>query len=150
MKILLIEDDSKKSHVLVDFLQKIIEPEFLVVKESYQSGLKEIMSSKFDLLLLDMSIPTYTKTPYETGGAYQKFGGYLILKELKRKARLLPTILVTMFDDFGEGEGSISIGSLDESLKKEFDPEFVGSIFYHARENKWRDHLKRLILSIDK
>ena len=119
--------------------------ETLVVRESYQSGIREILKTHFDLLLLDMSIPTYDKSPLESGGPYEKFGGYKVLREIIRKNRPIKTILITMFDEFGESDLSITLSQIDSSLKEEFPDLYIGSVFYNARENNWQEELKFLI-----
>lgn len=117
----------------------------LVIKESYQSGLKELLKNKYNLLLLDMSIPTWDISIYEPGGYFEKFGGYKILREITRKAKAIPTILITMFDDFGDSDSSITLSQLNELLASKFDKFFLGSVFYNSREINWRKNLKELI-----
>lgn len=141
-KIILIEDDKKKIDDIKDFLYKTYKYQNLVVKESYQSGLRELIFNKYDLLLLDMSIPTWDKISSDPSGNYQKFGGYLILKEITRKKKPVKTILISMFDDFGESDRSVTLSQLAEGLKKEFSEIFMGSIFYSSRQTKWKDELK--------
>ncbi|SCW88821.1 hypothetical protein [Mucilaginibacter sp. NFR10] len=145
LKMILIEDDSKKiDDIRIYVTTKLKFPDF-TVKESYQSGVKEILTNDYDLLLLDMSIPTFDKTPFESGGHYEKFGGYKVLKEIVRKKRPIKTILITMFDDFGESDISITLSQIDQSLAEQFAGLYLGSVFYNARENKWQEDLKRII-----
>lgn len=146
---ILIEDDLKKIEDIKDFVINSLGCEVLIIKESYQSGIREILKNDFDLLLLDMSIPTFDKTPLESGGPYEKFGGYKVLREIIRKKRPIKTILITMFDDFGESDLSITLSQINSSLKEEFSDLYIGSVFYHARENKWQEELKSLIQNID-
>lgn len=144
-RIILIEDDAKKIEDIKEFITKVMRSESLIVRESYQSGIREILKNDFDLLLLDMSIPTYDKSSLEPGGPYEKFGGYKVLREIIRKKRPIKTILITMFDDFGESDLSITLSQIDSSLKEEFPDLYIGSVFYHARENNWQAELKALI-----
>lgn len=141
-KIILIEDDKKKIQDIEDFLSSVFNYKSLVVKESYQSGLRELIFNNYDILLLDMSIPTWDRTPVEMGGNYQKFGGYMVLKEIIRKNKPVNTILITMFDDFGESDNSITLNQLDQILTKEFPEIYKGTVYYSSRENKWKDELK--------
>lgn len=145
IKIILIEDDSKKIEDIREYVMNILGCEILTIKESYQSGIREILKNDFDLLLLDMSIPTFDKSPSESGGHYEKFGGYNVLKEITRKKRPIKTILITMFDDFGESDLSITLSQIDQSLKEEFPELYIGSVFYNAKENKWQEELRNLI-----
>lgn len=144
-KILLIEDDKKKIQDIKDFLFERYDYIKLVIKESYQTGLRELVLNNYDLLLLDMSIPIWDKKNYESDGDYQKFGGYLILKEIVRKKKPINTILITMFDDFGESDTSITLTQLDNLLKEEFSDMYFGAVFYSSREGKWKQELNILI-----
>lgn len=145
ISVILIEDDSKKIEDIRDFLTKDLLINNLVVKESYQSGIKEIIKTDYDLLLLDMSIPTFDKSPQESGGHYEKFGGYKVLREIVRKNRSLKTILITMFDDFGESDSSITLHQIDESLHRAFPSIYQGSVFYNSKENKWKEDLRHIL-----
>lgn len=150
LKIILVEDDSKKIEDITSFMTKRLPKSILTVRESYQSGVREILNNSFDVLLLDMSIPTYDKTPFEVGGPYEKFGGYKILKELSRKNRPLKTILITMFDDFGESDQSITLEQINSSLSEDFPSHFLGSVFYQSKETKWQEELYPLLLNVNK
>lgn len=145
LKVILIEDDSKKIDDIREYVTNQLDIKDFIVKESYQSGIREILSNNYDLLLLDMSIPTFDKTPHESGGPYEKFGGYKVLSEIQRKKKPVKTILITMFDDFGESDLSVTLKQIDHSLKVEFPNMYLGSVFYHARENKWQEDLKAVI-----
>ena len=144
-KVILIEDDNKKTDDIKNFIDESYNGFILAVKGSYQSGLKELILNSYDLLLLDMSIPTWDKSPSESGGNYQKFGGYMILKEIVRKHKPVKTILISMFDDFGESDTSITLTQIDQALTDEFSSIYFGSVFYSSRETKWKTELKTLI-----
>ncbi len=144
-KIILIEDDFKKKEDIKNFLLSDLKINDITIKESYQSGLRELIKNQYDLLLLDMSIPTWDKSIDEPGGNFEKFGGFKILKEITRKKKPVNTILITMFDDFGESDTSITLTQLDTLLKDEFPKIYKGAVYYNTREEKWRTDLKRLI-----
>jgi DNA-binding NarL/FixJ family response regulator len=145
INIILIEDDKKKIEDIREFLSDSFDYNDLVIKESYQSGLREILKNNYDLLLLDMSIPTWDKTIDEPGGSFEKFGGYKILKEITRKKKSIDTVLITMFDDFGESDNSITLTQLNGLLEKEFPEIYQGAVYYNTRENKWKDNLNEYI-----
>lgn len=149
-KILLVEDDRKKISDIKDFFFQLEDKCDLSIKESYQSGLRELLDNPYDLLLLDMSIPTWDNSKSELHSTFEKFGGYKILKELQRKGRELPTILITMFDDFGESDAAMTVQELDKILQSEFSTIYEGVVFYSARENSWKGQLKLLLMPIFK
>jgi CheY-like chemotaxis protein len=113
-KILLIEDDEKKIEDIKSFIEANYPQYALTIKESYQSGLRELMFNRYDLLLLDMSLPTWESMDFEAVGSFEKFGGYKIMKEMRRKKVDIKTILITMFDDFGESDSSLTLSQIDQ------------------------------------
>ena len=146
--IIVIEDDFKKKEDIRNFLSSELQINNIVIKESYQSGLRELIKNKYDLLLLDMSIPTWDKSIDEPGGNFEKFGGYKILKEITRKKKPIKTILITMFDDFGESDTSITLSQLDNLLRTEFPDVYIGAVYYNIREEKWKTDLSDFILNL--
>lgn len=145
MKIILIEDDKKKIEDIKGFLSEYHNYNNLTIRESYQSGLRELIKNEYNLLLLDMSVPTWDKTIHEPGGNFEKFGGYKILKEITRKNRAIDTVLITMFDDFGESDNSITLSQLDGALSDEFPNIYKGVVYYNTREDKWKTELDSFI-----
>ncbi len=148
-KVLIIEDDKIK----IEKLSTFFTTEDFVVKKSYHSGLNSLIDStnKFDFLILDMTIPLWEKGSTDLGGNYEQFGGERILRELKRRKKEIPTILVSMFDVFPIQDGNLTFKELDNRLKKQFSKFYIGAVFYNAiEEDKWKFELQNLINSIDK
>ena len=145
-KILIIEDDKIK----IEKLSLFFEGNDLTIKESYHSGLKELNSffSTYDFLILDMSIPLWDKGSTDLGGNHEQFGGERILREMKRRKKELPTILVTMFDFFPVENGNLTFEALNEHLKKQFSSFYLGAVFYNASEDNWKSELENLIKTI--
>lgn len=151
MKLLLIEDDDNKRKQVKEFIVANYQYELdITEKKSYQSGLKEIFLTSYDLILLDMSLPTYDISPSENGGRFRTFAGRDILKELKRKKILVNTIVITQFDIFGEGEKVTTIDELDNMLKGIYSESYLGLVYYNASMSDWRITLELLIDSITK
>ncbi len=137
LKIIFIEDDRKKIADVKEFLLDNYNYKDLIVKESYQTGLRELMTANYDLLLLDMSIPMWENSS-NFSESFQKFGGYLILNEISRKKKGIKTILITMFDSFGE----ISLDQLDKHLKEDYPEFYQGYVFYASNSSNWKEELK--------
>lgn len=148
MKLLLIEDDIKKIDDISAFIKGYSNDCSFIVKRSYQSGLREILKSDFDLILLDMSMPTYEKSDNEPGGEFEKFAGMKILKEMSRRGKNLKTVLITMFDDFGEGEKSITLKDMNNVLLRDFEGIYLGAVYYNSSENIWKDELASYLNSL--
>jgi uncharacterized protein (DUF2164 family) len=145
MKILLIEDDRRKSEDISNLIHLNIENVILDIKESYQSGIRSLLSEEYELLLLDMSIPTWDMSKDGRGGSFEKFGGYKILKESKRKGIIVKTILVSMFEDFSSNDSNLTLKDIDQNLKQEFFPSYLGYVYYNSKEQNWKDSLLKLV-----
>ena len=148
MKILIIEDDPNKAGQLMKFLEEELFSITIVLKKSYKSGLKELLSDDYDLILLDMSMPTFDITIEESGGKPLPFAGKEILRQMKRRNVTIPAIIVTQFESFGEAEKKITLDKLKNELNQEFLQIYIDTIYYNPAGSDWKKLLLNLILSI--
>ena len=148
MEILLIEDDPNKAQQIILFLKEDLISSAITYKRSYQSGLKELYENNFDLVLLDMSLPTYDISPGEDAYKFRHIAGYDILFELKRKRKFAKVIIMTQFERFGEGKQYISLTDLKMILRKEFPDNYLVTIFYHPGRTTWKEELIKYINKI--
>lgn len=139
IKILLVEDDEDKREELFKFLEASLTCEIIIAK-SFQSGLKYIKEEVFDLIVLDMSIPTFDVSPTESGGRGQPFGGELLLYELMRREINTRSVVVTQFDLFGKGDDAITLKDLDIRLRDTFE-NYIGIVQYSITHSGWKDVL---------
>lgn len=149
MKILLIEDDEDKREDLLSFVKENL-TENVTVARSIQSGKKALSEEEFDLILLDMTIPTFDISPTEEGGRTQAFGGRLILSQMIRKRILTKVVVVTLFDLFGRGDEEISLTELNNQLKDNFPQIYCGAVQYSVRMIGWKEELLKKIKSLIK
>jgi CheY-like chemotaxis protein len=143
-KVLLVEDDEDKREQIINYISFNFVCDLKEVR-SYNSALKAIRQFPFDLILLDMTIPTFDITTNDSGGRAQAFGGELILSEMNRKSINSKVIVITQFDLFGEGEEQIGLRELDQRLINQFDNIYLGAIQYSISYNGWQELLKNKI-----
>ncbi|BCT92461.1 response regulator [Lysobacter helvus] len=152
MRILLVEDDPEKARRLEDFLFKERLAQEVIVAKSFDAALSQLMqisskeSSSFDVMLLDMTMPTFDAAEDEPeGGAPEHFAGRDLLAQMKLRAITVPTIVITMFDILGEGAGRMSVGDLAKQLQRDFSKTFVGLVQYSQAKEGWRSTLRSMI-----
>ncbi|MGF7028678.1 MULTISPECIES: hypothetical protein [Sphingobacterium] len=143
MKILIIEDDRIKIDKLTSLLYKCD----FDLRESFQSGLEALRSNNYDVLILDMTIPLWEKENNDINQNYEQFGGEKILREMKRKAIIVPVILFTMFDKFPIGNDVLTFEQISAKYKQNFD-FYVDGVYYDSRNDDWKSNLLTLIESI--
>lgn len=150
-KMLIIEDDEDKLRILEDFIDTEFPGYNIDTAQSYNSGLKSVIkgSKSYEFMLLDMSMPNYDVTPSEpTGGSPESFAGSELLAQMKLRGINTPTIVVTMFDAFGDNSSKVSLKQLVGKLAEQFSPTFRGSVYYNPAEDGWRASLKTIINDI--
>lgn len=140
MKVLIIEDDPNKLGAIISFLEQYCDVEY-VTHTAFQSGLRAILSSAFDLLLLDMSMPVFDAALGHSGGRVLPLAGRDILYQMKRKRIKLRTIIVTQYENFDD----ISLGELHQNLSDEFSENYVGYVYYNVTQDQWRHELAKLL-----
>lgn len=147
MNLLIIEDDMNKIKQIKDVIE--VNYKEIIVQEaySYQSGMEIVLDLSPDIILLDMSLPTYDITTKEKGGRPRSFGGRDILSEIKRKKIDSKAIIVTQFEDFQDEKESKNLYELKKQLAREFKRNYIGTVFYQPSGIEWQSELKKIINS---
>ncbi len=145
MRVLIIEDDANKLAQLSGFVRDTYPDARVSEKRSYQSGLKEIMAGDPpDLLLLDMTLPTYDIGGSEPGGRTRAFAGREILAQMHRRAIRTNVIIVTQYEHFGDGHNMKTLAELRDEMLLSYTGLYRGTVFYQPSESGWRVELKTL------
>jgi DNA-binding response OmpR family regulator len=146
VRILLIEDDTHKAtHISSHLYDKLQGDIFITTVRSYQSGLQAVMTEPWDVVLLDMSLPTYDITPTEDGYRFDAFAGRSILSEMKRKNVVCRVIVITQYNTLGEGQDRVTLDELSQQLKDTFPDSYKGAVYYSSSETNWKDALIALM-----
>ena len=148
MKILIVEDDQNKMRQMTTFLSSQKDVSKIVEARSYNSGMRELIKKEVDVVILDMSLPTFDTTVEESGGRPRSYAGKDILSQLVKKKIEVPSIVVTQFDYFGEGEGKTSLKELHSDLNRDFSVIYKGTVFYSASSDDWQQQLRELLNNV--
>lgn len=142
MTILIVEDDENKRVQLSQFLQLVIPEEAVQLQRSLQSGVKKIRQERFDLIILDMTLPQYDLSPDEPSDDTHIFGGQEFLAQMERFEVRTPVVVFTQFEVFGKPPNELNLESLDLKLKAEYPLVYKGVVYYHSSINSWKQELK--------
>ena len=146
MKILLVEDNYFKREKVVDFVTSI-DGVSVIEAASYNSGLSLAVVEDFDLLVLDMSMPTFDRTESDMGGRFKVLAGKEIVAKLKRQGRLVPFVILTGFADFSVDTGKLSLNQISDVLSS-MGEEYKGTIFFDSANSTWKDELRVVIAGL--
>ena len=144
MKILFIEDHPRKREQILAFLNEILDKPTIETRESYNSGLRELINNenRYDILLLDMSMPNYDISSEDNGGDWLPFAGKLILKNMYLREINTKVIVATMHGMFDDGT---KLDELDTDLKEEFPNNYIGYVHYSQIDLEWKRQLETLL-----
>ena len=143
MKILIIEDDKNKSTQIIERLSSYFTDIDFTVKRSFQQGVKTLRSSSFDVLLLDMTLPTFDIDINSSGGKIRNFAAMDILDVMQQRQIGLKTIVITQYESFGEE--LVTISQMKDILKDRYNKNFVDIIYYSSSSKSWFESLKKLL-----
>lgn len=148
MQVLLIEDDDHKRQRIKTFLEATYTNMKIVEVMSYNSACRAISESSWDLLLVDMSIPTFDKSSSETGGRPRSLGGKEIIRRITRKKIAVPFIIVTQFSTFSDDGRSISAAQIDQEIKDLKNENYLGMTLFNTTKSDWKAQLETKIDSL--
>lgn len=150
MKCLLVEDDKYKANNIEDVLNKNFNIE-IVRKMSFKPALIEALNSEYDFILLDMSMLTFDITSDEKGGRPRHYAGKEIILKMQYRNIDTPVIVITQFQNFGEGSGQMNLTDLIKQLESINYKGYQETILYNMVGSEWQEKLlSRIKLIIEK
>lgn len=148
MKVVIIEDNPLKAQQITDALLEFDSSIEIEQRRSYQSGLRFLLNDRADLIVLDMTMPTYDITANEKGGRHRPYAGRDVLDEMKRKSIKSKVVVVTQFETFGEGLERKSLEVLRGELQNAFPDLYLGTVYYSSKLSGWRIELCNFVKKI--
>jgi CheY-like chemotaxis protein len=147
-KILLIEDNPHKQSRILEFLQSFDGALKVHTAMSFTSGCKAAESESFDLIILDISLPTYDRSPADSGGRFRILGGREIARKLTRKGTTPQMFFLTQYSSFSDKGTSYTFDSLSAELAVECGSAFRGMIFFETTSSRWKQALGQVVREI--
>ena len=144
MKALIVEDNSNKLNQIKETLKELYPDIDIDEAHSFNSGVKKVYQNIWDIVLLDMSLPTYDISHTESGGDKKPIAGKNIMKRMRNKKMSTPVIVITQFETFDDDK--ISLDSLNGEFEESFKDIWKGTILYS--NDDWPIRLKEKLEEI--
>lgn len=145
MNVLLIEDEDPKLLSILRFLNEIDLSIVIVTARSVKSGLSRLKEALPDILLLDISLPTFDITGEEPGGRPQGFGGIEIIRYLDSLDIAIPVIVVSAYEAFSKDGVNIDLKALALELETDYPELIRGVVYFNPIHGGWSEDLAKLI-----
>lgn len=145
MKILIVEDDTRKGEAIVGLLEAEFPNASVTLVRSYQSGMRAATDGSPDLMILDMSLPNYDAAPGKRSGKPRPLGGFEIMRKLRRKGVKTLAMVLTQLDHFGDGGQEYDFQGLEVKCRDEFPGTFLRSIHYAQSSSDWKAQVVEVV-----
>ncbi|MDO6528066.1 hypothetical protein Q4519_20530 [Motilimonas sp. 1_MG-2023] len=147
-KVLIVEDEEPKYVHIKNHIQQILPIVVVSHAKSVTSAVDRLEDNIPDLLVLDMSLPTFDISEEESGGRPQGFGGIEVLREMQIENWRCPTIVITGYSAFQrDGVQRVSLDELSTELMKEFPDFLKGVLHFNSSFSEWQVELEKIITS---
>jgi len=143
--LLLVEDDSPKRKAIEQLVSEFLPNCKMISVRSLSTAIDAIENNKFDIAVVDMSLPTYDfALDKEGGGQPEGFGGSEILRFIESESPKTGCIIVTQYQEFSDKTAGTSkrIEELIDELNSEFQDILYGVFHYSGQRGIWRDEIK--------
>ncbi len=110
--------------------------------------MSELDKDRFDLAVLDMSLPTYDLAKdAEGGGDPQGYGGQDLMRTLEGDFPHMKAVVITQYNIFPDPQkvNSKTFAQLQSELETEFGELFLGMVSYSGKLGRWKIDVKTII-----
>lgn len=142
MKILIVEDEyDKREKIKSEVVCILGETVEILESESLRGGLKSVLTTKsLDLILLDMSMPSFDASDDPGGEDPESFAGIELMSQMKLRGIATPVLIVTQYKNFEKG--AVTLEELIERMNSDFSEFFKGTIYYSSSLEGWKKQLR--------
>lgn len=132
MKILLVEDELHKREELTECIDEFFAGQAQIVHvESVHAAYWEVSTTAYDLILLDMALPTLSSGEDIAGrGHDQALGGVEVLRTLKAQKSQAKVIIITQYPDIIVGGKRLKLNDASKILSSRYGQQVVGAVLY--------------------
>jgi len=145
-RILLIEDDGFKEEAVVGLLLGHIPFDEITCERSVQTAVVKLCEGPFDLIILDIALPSHDRTRGVGNPTSMPSGGIEVLLELNRLRRRDPILILTQYPEVEIWGELIKLPNVIARLNDEIEVNIVGLVYFDPTNPEWRE---RILTSIE-
>ena len=146
IRILLVEDEAPKRIHIERFLTNFSQAIQVNSVYSVNTALDRLDIEIPDILLIDMSLPTFDIGEHEGGGRPQGLGGVEILRYMSMAEIVCPVIVITGYEAFPRDAGSpVELSQIRQELLSDFSHLVRGVLHYNSTYDEWKLQLSEAL-----
>lgn len=149
MRIVIAEDDDPKYQRILGVISSNFPDAVIVAAPAANAALNALRAETPDLLVLDMSLPTFEVGRGEPGGRPQDFGGLEVMDHMDVEGIVCPTVIVTQHEGFPLAKGEVASRTEVTSMAQAEHPDtFIGLVYYRSVANDWESELLEICVGV--
>lgn len=145
MKILIAEDENQKLAHIREWVCGFFKGADILIAKSVKAANEMLEDHSPEVMMLDMSLPTFEIGVGEPGGRPQGFGGVEVLRFADFLNLRVATFVITAFEGFENGSKTVDLAELRAKLADEHEGNFRGVVYYSGLGGDWGGELRRLV-----
>ncbi|WP_447077711.1 response regulator [Shewanella algae] len=145
MKVLIVEDDDYKQENISKFIKGKFADATVKTATSLSEAIASIDNDIFDLIFVDMAIPSHKAEPGEGTAISFLTGGIDVLIELNESGRKDKCIVITQYPSIEISGEHYSLEVAPIKLKEFLDCEVLACIYYVEDDIGWIKELDKVI-----
>jgi len=140
MKVLVIEDGVSK----IQSARQILRTHEVEVAMSVNTAKLLMRKNIYDLIIIDMNLPTFEMDSGEAG-RIQHDGGIRLIQYAKVHQKDAKCILFTQYDSLKVDGDIVSLGDITNHLLEKYPTNFLGSVLYKTETDKWINEFEDIL-----
>jgi CheY-like chemotaxis protein len=145
MRILLIEDDEHKRVSIELALAECGNGAQINLADSLYTAIEALDGAPYDLIVLDMAIPSHPPMPGQGSPVSFLTGGLDVLLELDSRGRSDPCVIVTQFPEIEISQVFYSVSNAVPAIKDLLGYEVLDCIAYSGEDGVWLIKFKEIL-----
>jgi len=145
MNILVIEDEPAKRELIEQAIEDLRPNATISSGRSVQQAVKHLRDGEFDLIVLDIALPSHESKPGGAQPMSQPTGGVEVLLELSYEARPDKVIIVTQYPDIEFDKQLYPLSKARQALSKRLAVNIIDVIYFKVRDPAWREQLRKAL-----
>lgn len=137
IEILVVEDSEAKRNSIEAVLLKAFPYALIRHACSVRAAIDAITHSLPQLIIADMSLPTFDIEDRERGGTPRPFGGLEVFETLEKYDLAVPVVVVTSYPTICDGGQSLGLSDLAKRLESEFPDCYSGVVYFDSSFSDW-------------
>ncbi|PKG85105.1 hypothetical protein CXF85_05730 [Colwellia sp. 75C3] len=148
MKILIADDSEEKIDELTEFFNSKKYGVEIGVSGSFKETVSKVESETYDLVMLDMTMPT-SSSKLKSKKTKRSLAGKDVLATLNYHSISPPKcIIFSQFSEFGRHDDIMSLSEIYDDLFDTYSNFLCGYVIYDSTSDLWKDSLTKLIKEV--